>query len=351
MEPVNRFVSALGRIVRSRLFGVSVLAAVSAVMVATVSVNMHAVTVVDGDSSRVVLTLNGDTESILETAKVDLKEGDEVISQVAARSGAIEINRAFDVQVTADGYTSVVRMTGGTVADALQKVGVTLDENDISSVHVSEQVSDGLNICVSRVEYGQYTSTEVIPYDTEVEYTDSLLEGITQIKQEGKDGVKTYTYQDTYVDGAKTGTELVGEEVTQAPVTEIKLIGTKKSAPVSTIQREEVVLDANGLPANYSAVYTGRATAYTNDRGLAGNWTASGLPAQVGVVAVNPNLIPYGSKLYIVSTDGSYVYGYAIAGDTGGALKSGKALVDLFMNTYEECMSFGSRNVAVYVLS
>lgn len=68
-------------------------------MVATVSVNMHAVTVVDGDSSRVVLTLNGDTESILETAKVDLKEGDEVISQVAARSGAIEINRAFDVQV------------------------------------------------------------------------------------------------------------------------------------------------------------------------------------------------------------------------------------------------------------
>ena len=101
MEPVNRFVSALGRIVRSRLFGVSVLAAVSAVMVATVSVNMHAVTVVDGDSSRVVLTLNGDTESILETAKVDLKEGDEVISQVAARSGAIEINRAFDVQVTA----------------------------------------------------------------------------------------------------------------------------------------------------------------------------------------------------------------------------------------------------------
>ena len=111
MEPVNRFVSALGRIVRSRLFGVSVLAAVSAVMVATVSVNMHAVTVVDGDSSRVVLTLNGDTESILETAKVDLKEGDEVISQVAARSGAIEINRAFGKDTVAmlceTGYRAV----------------------------------------------------------------------------------------------------------------------------------------------------------------------------------------------------------------------------------------------------
>ena len=52
-------------------------------------------------------------------------------------------------------------MTGGTVADALQKVGVTLDENDISSVHVSEQVSDGLNICVSRVEYGPVSYTHL----------------------------------------------------------------------------------------------------------------------------------------------------------------------------------------------
>lgn len=351
MEPVNRFVSALGRIVRSRLFGVSALAAVSAVMVASVSLNLHAVTVVDGDNRRIVLTLGADTDSILETAEVELEEGDEVISQVSARSGAIAINRAFDVQVTADGYTSVVRMTGGTVADALQKVGVTLDENDISSVLVSEEVSEGLNICVSRVEYGQYTTTESVPYETTVEYTDSLLQGITQIKQAGKTGVKTFTYQDTYVDGAKTGTELVGEELTEAPVTEIQLVGTKKPAPVSTIQREEVVLDASGLPTNYTAVYTGRATAYTNDRGLAGNWTASGLPAQVGVVAVNPNLIPYGSKLYIVSTDGNYVYGYAIAGDTGGALSSGKALVDLFMDTYEECIAFGSRNVAVYVLA
>ncbi len=121
MEPVNRFVSALGRIVRSRLFGVSALAAVSAVMVASVSLNLHAVTVVDGDNRRIVLTLGADTDSILETAEVELEEGDEVISQVSARSGAIAINRAFDVQVTADGYTSVVRMTGGTVADALQK--------------------------------------------------------------------------------------------------------------------------------------------------------------------------------------------------------------------------------------
>ena len=72
---------------------------------------------------------------------------------------------------------------------------------------------------------------------------------------------------------------------------------------------------------------------------------------QVGVVAVNPNLIPYGSKLYITSADGSYVYGYAIAGDTGGGVMKGTLIADLYMDTYEECIQFGKRrNFKVFVL-
>ena len=75
------------------------------------------------------------------------------------------------------------------------------------------------------------------------------------------------------------------------------------------------------------------------------------MPAYHGGVAVNPNIIPYGSKLYIVSTDGSFVYGYATAVDTGGALMDGSAIVDCFYNTYDECVNFGRRDVNVYVLA
>ncbi len=97
----------------------------------------------------------------------------------------------------------------------------------------------------------------------------------------------------------------------------------------------------------YSSVHTGSGTAYTAPAGAS---TATGVPAYHGGVAVNPNIIPYGSKLYIVSTDGSFVYGYATAVDTGGALMDGSAIVDCFYNTYDECVNFGRRDVNVYVV-
>ena len=78
------------------------------------------------------------------------------------------------------------------------------------------------------------------------------------------------------------------------------------------------------------------------------NITYTGTEVQVGTVAVDPNFIPLGTKMYIVSADGEYVYGYAIAEDTGGAIK-GK-IVDLFFNTYDECIEFGRRDVKIYIL-
>ena len=113
--------------------------------------------------------------------------------------------------------------------------------------------------------------------------------------------------------------------------------------PVSSLEGPELV---NGVPSTYRAVYTGRATGYTASRGRG----ASGLGLYYGTVAVNPNQIPYGSKLYITSTDGRLVYGYAIATDTGGAMLNGSVLVDLFMETYYEAAAVGAMQVNVYVI-
>ena len=105
--------------------------------------------------------------------------------------------------------------------------------------------------------------------------------------------------------------------------------------------------DANGVVRNYLQVLTGSGTAYYAEPGAG---TATGRLAQYGVVAVNPNIIPYGSKLYIVSNDGEIIYGEAVAGDTGGALMDGSAIVDLYYPTYDECCVFGRRDVTIYVL-
>ena len=76
--------------------------------------------------------------------------------------------------------------------------------------------------------------------------------------------------------------------------------------------------------------------------------TASGTKAQPGTVAVDPDVIPLGTKLYIASTDGSPDYGFATALDTGSAIKGYK--IDLFMEDNQDALNFGIRQVKVYIL-
>lgn len=240
-------------------------------------------------------------------------------------------------------------MNGGTVGDALTKVGVKVGENDRTNVEHSAALSEGLSIEVERVQYNEYTRTETIPYETTVKYVHSLSSGRTRITQDGQEGLKTYTYRDRIVDGEVVETVLVSEEITEEPVNQIKTVGAPTGMPMSEAPYE-IEFDSQGRPVHYTQVLTGPATSYTNEGGRCGNYTASGRKAEVGTVAVNPNIIPYGTELYIMSPDGSYVYGYAIAADTGGALMSGHVLTDLFMATFADCSYFGRREMVVYVL-
>ena len=70
--------------------------------------------------------------------------------------------------------------------------------------------------------------------------------------------------------------------------------------------------------------------------------------ARVGAIAVDPTVIPYGTRMFIVTNDGEYVYGIATAEDCGGGIKGNH--VDLFFNTVEECFQFGVRDCIIYFL-
>ena len=80
-----------------------------------------------------------------------------------------------------------------------------------------------------------------------------------------------------------------------------------------------------------------------------GEITANGTPTRVGAIAVDPKVIPYWTRMYIVTQDGEYIYGVAVAEDCGTAIK-GK-WVDLFYETYEEACKFGRRQVDIYFLA
>lgn len=103
-------------------------------------------------------------------------------------------------------------------------------------------------------------------------------------------------------------------------------------------------------PGRYKTVLDIRATAYApgpHDNGQWGSLTYMGTQVRPGVIAVDPRIIPLGSRLYIEFADGNSMYG--VAEDTGGAIKGNR--IDIAMNSVDQAYDFGVQNVKVYVLN
>lgn len=265
------------------------------------------------------------------------------------------------VNLNADGLKDTIKVPSGTVKEALGYLEIKLGKNDKINCKLTDSITDNMNITITRVEYKNVKAVEKVPFETIETYTDELAEGETKVAVKGVEGEITTVTKQTLVNGKVTEEELVSTEVTKEPVNQEVLIGTKASKKITKTTKTtstsssnsstssnsgNVIYDENGNEVVYTSVLHGSGTAYCAEPGAL---TASGKEVFVGGVAVNPNIIPLGTKLYIVADDG-YVYGYATAVDTGGALMEGSALVDLFYFSYDQCIEFGRRDVNVYIL-
>ena len=304
-------------------------------LMSVVTVTIRKIRVYDGETEvHSYYAIRTDEASILEESGLTLLEGD--LFTLSEEQGTITatVTRAFPVSVFADGYTTTLKMAGGTVAEALVKAGVSLGSEDKMNMQPGDAVFSGLKIEIDRVKSEVVTETVSIDYKTIKEETDSLYVGQTKVKQKGEKGEKIETYRVTYTNGEESHRELTHSEITREPVDKIVLVGTKVKS---------TFLKTSSTPTSYKKVIAMTATAYK-----AGGYTASGRPAEWGVVAVDPNVIPLGTKVYVESEDGKYIYGTAVAADTGGAIKGNK--IDLCLNTSAECRKFGRRTVNVYIL-
>lgn len=330
---------------RSRWAAGAMLSVVSAAVIVCLMSQMQAFTVLDGGERFVISALTDDPTEAMQIAGVAMGEYD----ALSHNGNEVTIDRAFAVTVTVDGETKELYLTGGTVGDALKKAGVNTEDYRLVNAAMTDTLGEGDDICLESVlNYSERTETEELPYSVKVEYTTALAKGRSQIITKGEKGSVVRVIRDTLADGEVISSVVLSEQRVE-PVEEYRLVGTTVGMAMSPAPYE-IELDELGQPIGYESMRVGQCTAYTNDRGLCGQITSTGRRAAVGVVAVDPKVIPYGTELYIVSADGSIVYGYAIAGDTGGALTSGRVLIDLFMNTYEDCMQFGRRDMNVYIL-
>lgn len=321
--------------------------------------SVSTVIVTDGDNSFEVSTYCSTVEEILSENQITLGEGDVAALSFENGVGLLNIKRSFPVYITKGESTTTVNMTEGTVAEALELAGVALGQYDLCNKDVSDILNSESYIDVISVEYETKTYEETIPYTTKVEYSSKLASGEKKVSQ-GKNGTKTVTVRQKIENGIVTSTEVISETVTKSAVAETTVIGTKERKSSSKTETKSsgktvntvsalgsVKVDENGVPLSYTKSMTMRASAYTSEKGAV---CSTGVTAQTGYIAVNPNIIPYGTKMYIVSNDGSYVYGYAIAADTGGFASRNPYMVDLYFNSVKECVTFGIRNVTIYFL-
>ena len=308
---------------------------------------------VDGNVVYVECAYDETVEDIMSRSGIKLDRQDVVepaYDTPCAELRQVKVHRGYPVYISADGRTVELYAYRQTAGELLERAGITLEQDDYISCTFDTVLGEGETLKVTRVRYETVESYEVIPYNTVTQKSNLVSMYRSETLQEGVNGTRTNTSLVKYVDGVRVSESAVSSEITSEPVDEIISVGAALTVPYSKKDSPSLVLE-NGLPVYYETILTGKSCAYTAPLG---SGTASGRKLEIGTVAVDPAIIPYGSELYIVSTDGSYVYGYAIAADTGNLTAHG-VLVDLYMGNSEDyymtSVNYGAKQVNIYVLS
>ena len=318
--------------------------------------------ITDGDTVTTVRSYASNVPAALTKAGIVLTPTDRVYTWSSDRALEVEVQRGSKVSVWCDGaMVTAIGYSNETVNELLARMAITLGTDDLVSVSSEQTVDSSMSITVTRRTVTYETVTEAIPYETKRVADTAAYRGTESVQQAGVDGQVTYTYRTTTMEGEDPVRVLSNETIDAQPVDEIIRYGTKvKQAALSALSLttdaitnvEEngnggVLTTVSGQQMSYSKAITCTATAYTCE-GKRWRTTATGTTAREGAIAVDPRVIPYGTRMYIVSSDGSVVYGVATAEDCGGGVKGNR--VDLYFDTYRECISFGRRSCTIYIL-
>jgi len=306
--------------------------------------------ITDGDQVLVHTTYTTDPAEALNEAGVALEDNDIYETEATDEGIDITIIRSMDVTVDVCGEAQTVLSYGETVQELLNRSGITLLETSSTSVALDAQVEDGMIIVITDTVVAEESYTRSVPFETTYQDTANLPEGKEVVLTAGKNGEMLCTSQVTYTNGVESGRELVSEKVTVEPVTQVVARGTgngKGSGSRRPVIGDGIIITPEGDVLTYTHVDTYKATSYCRtDEG--GEYTSTGTKTRVGVIAVDPRLIPYGTRMYVVTKDGSYIYGVGTAEDCGGDIKNKR--LDLFYETRSEALAFGVRDCYVYFL-
>ena len=305
----------------------------------------------DGDQVLVHTTYASDPEEVLTEVGIALDETDTYETTTDDDGIHITVIRGLDITIDVCGNAMLAVSYGNeTVAQLLERSGITLKETSVVSVAQDTLVTDGMIIVITDTVVSTETYTLSIPFTVTYQDTDLLEAGKEVILTTGKDGQMVCTADVTYINGQESSRNVTEAKMISEPVTQVVARGTgdgKPSGSKKPIIGDGVIITPEGDVLTYTKVDTFVATSY-NRTEVGGEITSTGTKTHVGVVAVDPRVIPYGTRMFIVTKDGKYIYGVGTAEDCGGDIKNKR--LDLFYETDAESRAFGVRDCWVYFL-
>ncbi|MFC5590917.1 ubiquitin-like domain-containing protein [Sporosarcina soli] len=299
-----------------------------------------------GPENTTIWTTEDKVKDVLAQADIDITEHDQVSPALDEEVGAdnlIAVEKAFEVTLEDGGEEKKLWSTSTTVADFLKRENIHLNEDDRLNRKADGYLKPGSFVQVVRVEKVTDVVEEPANFAVETRNDPKLLKGREKVVQEGKKGTVSRKFEVVKENGKEVSRTLLAETTITEPQKKIVAVGTKKM--VASASSGVGVSRSNAEPSGGKEFYV-TATAYTAYCNGCSGITHTGINLRanpnVKVIAVDPKVIPLGSKVWVEG------YGYAVAGDTGGAIKGKK--IDLHVPTKSEAYKFGRRQVKMKII-
>ena len=264
---------------------------------------------------------------------------------VTILGGYSAINK--EITLVVNGEERTISTFKSNVEELLDAENITYDKNDIISQKLDTKLNDGMKVEVIDVTEEVVKETKSVPYEITVIEDNNLLKGETKVEEEGKTGENELVYKIVYHNGKQVEKTFLEEVVSSEPTNKVVKKGTKieeiqvaSSRGESTRQNTKYTSTVGSKSSNQSA--NGKrmsvvATAYTG-HGI----TSTGTTPKWGTIAVDPSIIPYGTKVYIPQFNKTF-----IAEDCGGAIKGNK--IDIYMNNEDSVYNWGRKTIDIYI--
>lgn len=342
-----------------RYFSFRELAIVAAAIVVSISIGIGVFLnlkreVVINDNGRLITlkTMKTTVGEVLDQCRIKIDSYDYLSLPLDSelqkmKTNEIVIKRAVPIHVTVDGEEKTIMTYKPFIGEALSDASIKLGEKDkLLGCSFGDRVVSDLDMKVVRIQEEYYTEEENIPFNVETRPNTRMDKGSEKVVREGKAGIKEKIFKVVFEDGKEVLRRMMTEKIASVPINKLVEYGTILNFKTS-----------RGETVRYSKVLSMRSTAYTASLADTGKKpgdpgygiTYSGMKAREGVVAVDPKVIPLGTRMYIEGVGKAPDYGFAIAGDIGSAVKGNR--IDLYYENKQKVGRYGIKNVKVYILT